>query len=336
VKTRYATAVAAPTTLGVDPLRTHAAENQEQPIAKVYGYIYITDRDEGLVVSTAAPLLDGNPRNNFLKRAAAFNPNGLLNGAVNLALAGNYAYIVCEKGLVVVDVSDPVAPRVAGQVAAPDIRNPRAVAIQFRYAFVTDADGLKVVDVTNPARPRAVSNATVRIDAASGLYVARTYAYVASGARGLTIVDVEKPEQPRIDQVFDAAGQLNDTRDVKVAMTNASVFAYVADGRNGLRVLQLVSANRTPGAFGFSPRPAPELIATYKTSGPALAISKGLDRDRAVDESGNQVAVFGRRGARPFNLEEMQRLYMRGDQLFTVGNTPPVRQGRARTTAPVR
>ena len=50
---------------------------------------------------------------------------------------------------------------------------------------------------------------------------------------------------------------MNDARDVKVAMTNASVFAYVADGRNGLRVLQLVSANRTPGAFGFSPRPRP-------------------------------------------------------------------------------
>ena len=55
----------------------------------------------------------------------------------------------------------------------------------------------------------------------------------------------------------------------------------------------------------------PKLIATYHTHGPALAISKGLDRDRAVDESGNQVAVFGRRGGRPFNLEEMRRMYLR-------------------------
>ena len=29
-------------------------------------------------------------------------------------------------------------------------------------------------------------------------------------------------------------------------MTNASVFAYVADGKNGLRVVQLVSATRRP------------------------------------------------------------------------------------------
>ena len=62
----------------------------------------------------------------------------------------------------------------------------------------------------------------------------------------------------------------------------------------------------SPNSYGFSPRPTPKLIATYRTGGPALAISKGIDRDRAVDESGNQLAVFGRRGARPFNRQEMQ------------------------------
>src|SRR6476661_5592092 len=106
---------------------------------------------------------------------------------------------------------------------------------------------------------------------------------ISQGAEGVVIVDVERPEQPRIDQIFNAAGALNDVNDVKVAMTNASVFAYVADGRNGLRVLQLVSSNDTAGAFGFSPRPVPILIASYKTHGPALAVSKGIDRDRAVD-----------------------------------------------------
>ena len=148
---------------------------------------------------------------------------------------------------------------------------------------------------------------------ARGIYVARTYAYVAAGSQGIVIVDVERPESPKIDQTFNADGALNDARDVKIAMTNASVFGYVADGKNGLRVLEMVSANSTPGAFGFSPRPSPRLIATYHTHEPALAVSKGLDRDRAVDESGNQVAVFGRRGGRPLNLEEMQRMYLRHD-----------------------
>jgi hypothetical protein len=326
VKTRFATALAAPSTLAVDPARNRAAENQEQPISATYAYIYITDREEGLVLSTAATLLDGNPTNNFLKRAAAFNPNGQLNGAVNLAIAGNYAYVLCTRGLVVVDISNPLQPKVAAEIASPGIRDPRSIAIQFRYAFITDAEGFKVVDITAPSRPQLVVGATIQMPQARGLYVARTYAYIANGASGLTIVDVEHPERPRVDQTFNAGGALNDARDVKLAMTNASVFAYVADGRNGLRVVQLVSGNRTPGAFGFSPKPTPELIATFKTKEPALSVSKGLDRDRAVDESGNQVAVFGRRGSRPLTLEEMHRLYLRNDRVWTVSDTPPARR----------
>jgi hypothetical protein len=323
VKTRHATAVAAPSTLALDPVRQRLPVNEEQPIHAVYGYIYITDLEEGLVMSTAATLLDGNPSNNFLRRAAAFNPEGRLKGARNLAIAGNYAYVLCDRGLVIVNITDPVNPSVAAEIPAPAINRGTAVTIQFRYAFITDADGLKVVDVTVPEKARLVDAATVKIDDARGLYVARTYAYVAAGKNGLVIVDVERPESPRIDQTFNAGGEIDDVNDVKVAMTNASVFAYLADGHNGLRVLQLVSANETPGAFGFSPRPTPKLIATYHTHEPALAISKGLDRDRAVDESGNQLAVFGRRGGRPLNLQEMQRMYLRDGQVWTVSDKPP-------------
>src|SRR5262249_61344309 len=95
-------------------------------------------------------------------------------------------------------------------------------------------------------------------------------------------------------------------------------------GKNGLRVLQLTSPEMTPGNYGFSPKPSPKLIATRETEGPAIALSKGLDRDRGADESGNQLVVFGRRGGRPFNREEMQRMYLRSDgSLFTVIDGPP-------------
>ena len=94
-------------------------------------------------------------------------------------------------------------------------------------------------------------------------------------------------------------------------MVAGSAFAFVADGYNGLRILQIISPWDDPAHFsGFSPRPTPKLIATARTRGTAFAISKGIDRDRAVDESGNQLAVFGRRGARPLNAAEMRALYV--------------------------
>src|SRR5260370_35624252 len=76
-----------------------------------------------------------------------------------------------------------------------------------------------------------------------------------------------------------------------------------------------LSSPETSGNQGFSPRPTPVLIANYPLpkGGHALAISKGVDRDRAVDESGNQIAVFGRIGAGPLSLDEQRRLYLRRD-----------------------
>ncbi len=333
LKTRFATSVASPSTLALDPARKQNPENEEQAIHPLYAFLYVADKYEGLVVAGdpnvkgkspgVSTLLDGNPKNNFLKRALAFNPNGILNGARRITIAGTYAYILCDRGLVVVDLSNPLDPHVTAEIGAPDLADPQGIAIQFRYAFVVDRQGLKVLDVTAPDHPRIVPSAAVPLEDARNVYVARTYAYVAAGKQGLAIVDVAKPEQPRLDQLFTGDGKLNDARDVKIGMVDASAFAFVADGRNGLRVLQLISPEDSPNSYGFSPRPTPKLIATYRTRGPALAISKGVDRDRAADESGNQLAVFGRRGARPLNREEAARLYLRNGKPYTVNDMPP-------------
>jgi hypothetical protein len=286
-----------------------------------------------LILVNAATLLDGDPLNNYLKRAldpakfpgGAFNPGGALNDANNITIAGHYAYLTTAHGLVVVDIDDPLNPRITAQISARDLQKPRAIAIQFRYGFIVDDDGMKVLDLSAPGSPKLVPGAFIPLAYARDVYVARTYAYVANGKDGIAIIDVEQPEMPRLDQTYNAAGQLNDAHQVKVAMTNASLFGYVADGKNGLRILQLTSPETMPEYAGFSPRPKPVLIATFKTKGEALAISKPLDRDRAVDESGNQISVFGRRGARPFTFDEIMRLLRTDDgkgRWFTVTDAP--------------
>ena len=331
VSTQYATSVTLPSTLGIDPLRqpmprTMKVErtpgemievytgNEEQPISPVYAFVYITDLHEGLVIQQVGTLVDGNPDNNFLDRepSVRFNPDGKLTGARHSYVAGTNLYVVCERGLVVVSISDPLKPAVVGE-AAEGLRNPRHLAVQFRYAFVSDDEGLKVFDLSEPAKPRAVPGANIPLKQAGRLYVARTYAYVPNGAEGLAIIDIQNPEKPRLVQMFDADGALNDARAVQIGSVNASMFALVADGKNGLRVLQLISPDSVPGHMGFSPQPSPKLIATYPTQGEAVAVSRGLDRDRVVDETGNQTVVFGRRGSRPFNSAEMKKFLHHAD-----------------------
>jgi hypothetical protein len=333
VPTKYAAAIATPTTLAVDPLRTHRPENEEQAIHLMYGFLYVADKVEGLVVigdpnlKSRTPgvgtLLNGDPNDNFLKRALAFNPNGALNGARRISIAGTYAYILCDAGLAVVNLNDPLKPELVAQVGAPYLIQPHGIAVQFRYAFIVDREGLKVFDITHLDHPLPVDGAKVQIEDARNIYVARTYAYVSAGKQGVAIVDIERPEQPKLDQFFNANGVMNDVNDVKLGMVSSELFAYVADGKNGLRVIQLFSPTDNPNYAGFSPRPTPKLIASRHTAGPALAISKGTDRDRGVDESGNQIAVLGRRGARPFNQQELQRMYLRNGQVYTVSDDPP-------------
>ena len=217
--------------------------------------------------------------------------------------------------MVIVDLNDPLKPRHVSTIALDDAR---ASALQFRYLLVTDKTGVRVIDVTAPEQPQLLA-ATVPLADARKLYLARTYAYVAAGSQGLVIVDIENPAKPKLYQVFNAEGTINDAQDVIVGSTNASLFAYLADGKNGMKVLQLTAPDTQPRFYGFSPEPKPQLIAWRKTSSPATALSKGLDRDRAVDETGNQIAVFGRIGSRPFSRKEMEGFYLRPDgRLWTV------------------
>ncbi|HET8732083.1 MAG TPA: hypothetical protein VFM34_13360 [Moraxellaceae bacterium] len=319
VRSKAATCVALPTNQPIAPGRNQGdlmrVTNQEQAFHPIYHYAVVTDAEEGLILVNVDTLSDGDARNNFLSRALTWNGNGALKGARHVVLGGHIAYVAADAGLVIVDLDDPLKPRVLATVPLNDMR---ASALQFRYLFVTTAEGLRVVDVTHPEQPRLLP-AVVPLADAQRVYVARTYAYVAARQQGLAIIDVEKPEAPMLYQRYDADGQLNDVRDVIVASTNASLFAYVADGKNGLRVLQLTSPDSQPRFYGFSPAPHPELIAWRRTASPAMALSKGLDRDRAVDETGGQIAVFGRIGARPFTKPEMDKLYQREDgSLWTV------------------
>jgi hypothetical protein len=311
IDSREATCVVLPTTQPIHPARNDGelmrGTNLEQPFSPIYNYALITDAQEGLILTDVNTLADGEFRNNQLRRALTWNPEGRLAGARHATVGGNIVYIAAAAGLLVADLSDPLAPRL---LATVPLRDARASVLQFRYLFVTHAEGLKVVDVTRPAEPRLIPGATLALASAGKLFVSRTYAYVANGTQGLSIVDVERPAEPRLLAHFTANGELRDVRDVVVASTNASLFAYVADGSGGLKVVQLTSPATQPNFYGFSPEPRPELIARYPTRTAALALSRPLERDRAVDETGGQVAVFGRRGSRPFTLAEMQRLYL--------------------------
>ncbi|MCB2067763.1 MAG: hypothetical protein KDE15_14110, partial [Erythrobacter sp.] len=316
IDSRNATCMAIPTNQAIAPTRNTPemrAANQEQAFLPIYHYAVITDAVEGLILTNVDTFADGELRDNDLHRLEfagggdAWNPDGVLTGARHVTLAGSMAYITADVGLVVVDLADPANPQLS---AVRPLNDARASALQFRYLWVTDAEGVKLFDVTDMRNPIARPEGTIRLADARRMYVARTYLYIAAKSDGLVIANVTRPLAPTIYRAETFGGTMNDVEDVVVASTNATAFAYVADGRNGLKVIQLTSPDSQPNYYGFSPAPMPELIAWARTPSPAIAMSKGLDRDRAVDETGGQIAVVGRLGSRPFNRAEMEELFL--------------------------
>jgi hypothetical protein len=311
IKSADATCVVLATTQPVQPSRNEGdlmrKVNLEQPTHPIYRYAFVTDSAEGLIVVDIDTLHDGEPRDNFLERALTWNDGGVLTGARHLTIAGYWFYFATPKGIVIVNMNDPLKPQYVRTVEMPDVRGSQQ---QFRYLFVTTARGLEVVDITHPDKAYVVADAYVPIRDAHKLHVARTYAYVAAGAEGLVIVDVTKPVKPVMYQRFDGGGAISDSRDVTVASTNASLYAYIADGRNGLHVVQLTGPDIQPKFYGYSPEPKPKLIASHATGKAALSLSRALERDRAVDETGGQIAVLGRVGSRPLNEAEQRAFFL--------------------------
>lgn len=380
VGTRFATAVALPTNQHISMSREYRSgdeytervgdfgalpaihrdngeqeyryDGESQNMHESYRYAYVSDLYEGMVVVDIDCLTDFDPSNNFVEKVLSFNPDGQLDGARHITVAGETAYVSCDAGVVAIDIDDPRNPEILATVGAPYIEGATSVDVQFRYAFVTDSEGLKVLDVTFPdeMRPAGDGSVSVEIGDARNVYVGKTYAYVAAGRNGLVVVDVERPEAPalyapeRIGR-FNRENGVNDLFQVKIASTNDTMFAYLADGENGLKIAKIYEPNDAleaiegvPGhgtftgysAYGWSPPPMPELVSWYSTRGPAKAISKALERDRAVDESGNQMTLFGFVGARPFNLREMQRFYLdENEEVFTVSPLLEAPQARA-------
>jgi hypothetical protein len=123
---------------------------------------------------------------------------------VDVAAAGDYAYIVAERvGLQIIDVRDPGAPKLRGRY--PTTAVARSVHVIGDTAYVTDQgyvaeqtpkSGLQLIDIHNPDQPQL--RATYPLPEGGGaVEVVNAIAYITSAPeRGLVIVDLSEPLHP--------------------------------------------------------------------------------------------------------------------------------------------
>jgi hypothetical protein len=168
----------------------------------------------------------------------------------------------------VVDVSDPVNPKVVGRHDTAG--QTWDVALAGDLAFLADEyNGLRAIDVTDPFNPVEVGFYDIPglFEFFHGVAVAgspstgsgQVYAYVADGGlleTGLRIVDISDPVHPKeasfLPLQIQTADDVLPARAEGVAVANG--YVYLAAGTAGLRVVD-VSKPAAPAEVGFYDTP---------------------------------------------------------------------------------
>jgi hypothetical protein len=176
-----------------------------------------------------------------------------LGGGFAVALAGNTALVAAgDKGLAVIDVTDPKAPVLRSVLDTPG--EARDVAPHGSIALVADGPGgLLAIDIANPAAPKVVGSWDSPGEA-TGLSLRGETAFLADGSAGLRIVDIARPARLTPTGALDTDGTSE-----SVALSGS--YAYLADGSGGIKVVNIASPA------------APKLAASLVASGYAHSVA---------------------------------------------------------------
>jgi hypothetical protein len=208
-------------------------------------------------------------------QAGAVQSLALFPGAVDLVqVSGSRAYLIAGPKLTILDVSNPAAPRVAGEYTFPERIFAVRVSGNHVYAAV-DFQGLAVLDVSNPAMPAPLG--TVKLPGqAVGLDLSGSRVMVVNRISGLEVFDISNPARPVQIGAHYADGYALDVAAV-------GSVALVVDYPNGLIVVD-TSAPGEPKELGvIAPQEKPVQVAVGQFTSKA---GKNVTIACVVGESG--------------------------------------------------
>lgn len=187
-----------------------------------------------VVVEITNPASPGTPR---AANLAGFTPGT----ARDVATMGNHAFFADERGLKIVDITNPGAPVVIAEKATPGTAVSVAVfAHEGRtYALIADQGrGIAVEDVTNPL---AIPGTVALIPSpGTGSYqhlaVQNQVAFAAAGAGGLFTFGLSDPEAP---EALASYTTKSSAEQVSSFVKDGTVHGALAEKYNGLVITAL-------------------------------------------------------------------------------------------------
>lgn len=201
-------------------------------------YVYLTDiYSEFSIIDVSDP---SNPQ-----RVARINFSGVFN-LRSLYVSGDYAYVVGEDALVVVDITDPQNPFEVGRWQSPV--TVRSVYVIEPYAYLAvSTRGLYIIDISDPQNPVSIGN----YDTDGNAYWVcgdTTYAFLAVETSKIYIINVEDPYNP-----FEESQFYTPDREVR-SVCIFDNYVYIAQGRSsmgyGFQIVDISDVGK-PQEIGF-------------------------------------------------------------------------------------
>ena len=194
--------------------------------------------------------------------------------AQQVKVDGNTLYVVADKTVRSVDISNPSAPRPAATYTFAEPIRTFAVSGTLVYALI-DFQGLRVLDVSNSAQPTLRGALDLKGGVVASTVLDPKTIVTANMVAGVQVLDVSDPTKPALLTSHPTEGY---TQDVLAS----SAHVYATDDPTGLYVLDL------------SKRGSPAELSVTELDVPPPPGGIGL-----VDFPQIRLALIDRPGARP-------------------------------------
>ncbi len=245
--------------------------------------------------------------------------------ARSVYVAGKYAYVLTNNGLVSINVDNKANPTaisylsISGTTGAFD----RSLVVAGKYAYVVanSANTLNVVDISNPKLMSIVGTVTsdsVLTNPAS-MYVSGQYAYIASnGTSTVAVVDIANPASPRVVGSVRDTNKLSSVKGIYVR----GKYAYAVSSDNNYLVVIDVSTPTAPTIVG-SIADSTNMNGAYSVyvSGNYAYVASFFSKSLAVvDISDPTTPVVSAGLIDAVNLDDSKSVYVSGKYAYVASN----------------
>jgi hypothetical protein len=164
----------------------------------------------------------------------------------NVFVSGGYAYMtIGNSGLQIIDVHDPVHPKIISGYRTPNYAS--GVEVIGETAYVLHFNGLTSLNIRNPFVPIPLGQFTY-YGASTNITIHDNYAFLSYYDKGLRLLDISDPTNITLTGAY-----ATDNKVERIFL--AGNIAYVANSFGGLKILDIGNPHQ------------PELLGSHDTQG---------------------------------------------------------------------